>query len=148
MVGNALLMLLLAGWTVTAARSDTSTPPPEPSTDPKSFPADIPRYHPTLTESYRMSAAGALAHLRTPDGPPQVARFYADFAARDHWTIDPDLIPERATGHVLIYRKGDRLLRVDAFTNPLRKTTEVYLMVTRDLPSPTPSASPRPRRTQ
>ncbi|HXB55975.1 MAG TPA: hypothetical protein VN461_14410 [Vicinamibacteria bacterium] len=140
-----MLMLLIAGWTVTA---DTPTPPPDPSTDPKTFPADIARYHPTLKESYRMSAAGALAHLRTNDGPAQVARFYADFAAHEHWTIDPDLISERPTGNVLIYRKGDRLLRVDAFTNPLRKTTEVYLMVARDLPSPTPSASPRPRGTR
>lgn len=145
----ALLAFSLSAAGV-AAPAPSPSPSPSativPSTEEKDFPSDIPRYHPARNELFRMSDSGAMAYLRTSDRPEAVARFYDAFARRERWAPDPDLVAERKNGRILIYRKGDRILRVNAFVNPLVGVTEVSLLVAHQLesPGPTPASSPAP----
>jgi len=129
------LLAIAASTEPTAAAAPSPSPraslPGKGSTDPKDFPTDIPRYAPASRESYRTTDDGAVGYLRTGAAPEAVAAFYAAFAARERWTAEPSIVQERSGGRLMVLRKGDRVLRVEAFVNPLLEATDVILLVSR-----------------
>jgi hypothetical protein len=103
---------------------------PTQSTEERDFPQDVPRYLPASSASYRIKEEFATAYLETADSPEKVEAFYAAFAKRGGWTSAENNVTKRRNGRVLIYRKGPRIVRADAITNPLDHLTEIYLTVT------------------
>lgn len=121
------------------AYGSTPIPWPEGSTDPAHFPKGIPRVPTARRSSYSMSANTATAFFICPETPEEIARRYTEFAVRETWDLVPLPGPPLPRDRVVLARKGDWTLRVDACPNPLTGSTEVFLMVLlKPLPPPRP----------
>lgn len=123
-----------------------TTPPPWPegSTDPRDFPAGIPRVDGARTAAYSMSGAAATAYFACGLAPQAVVERYRAFVEREAWTPIPFPGPPLQEGAVLMARKGDWSLRVDASRNPLTEETEAFvLLMLKPLPPAPKVAAPK-----
>lgn len=129
-----------AGETKAQAPSYGTTPVPWPkgSTDQAHFPKEIPKPPNTQSASFSMSAQVASACLLCAESPEQIAAFYLDFAAREHWTLVPIPGPPLESERIVIAEKGDWTLRVDASPDPFGGPTEVFLCASLKLLPPAP----------
>ncbi len=123
-----------------------TTPPPWPqgSTDPRDFPAGFPRVEEARIAAYSMSGAVATAYFVCGLAPQAVVDPYRAFVAREGWAPVPFPGPPLQEGAVLMARKGDWSLRVDASRNPLTGETEAFVQVMlKPLPPAPKSAEPK-----
>ena len=88
-----------------------------------------------------MSSQVASAYFLCDESPEEVARFYMDFATREHWTLVPIPGPALETERIIIAEKGDWTLRVDASPDPFHGHTEVFLCASLKLLPPPPNPS-------
>lgn len=129
-----------------AAEAFGTTPPPWPqgSTDPRDFPAGFPRVEEARIAAYSMSGAVATAYFVCGLAPQAVVDPYRAFVAREGWAPVPFPGPPLQEGAVLMARKGDWSLRVDASRNPLTEETEAFIVVMlKPLPPAPKSAAPK-----
>ena len=143
--------LILGGLMAAAAAGSPVAPPATPappaswSDKVEDFPADVPVYLPASEKWAKVSRDVATLGESTVDSPEKVARFYQEMARKRGWSADPKVITRRVDGRVLLFHKGDRVLRVDAFQDPGEGNTAVFLVVGLPppaSPSPSPKASP------
>lgn len=108
-----------------------STPVPWPvgSTDPAHFPAGFPRVAGTWRSAYSMGPLTASAYFHCGEPPEAVARVYLAFLERERWERLTIPGPPLAELCILVARKGDWSLRMDAAPHPLAGGTEVFLRV-------------------
>lgn len=120
----------------------TPVPWPRGSTNPSHFPGQIPRFPGGRRPAFSMSAQCATHFFFCEEGPDAVARFYLEFLEREHWSLVPIPGPPLVGDRIVIGRKGDWTLRVDASPNPLIGQTEVFVMASlKLLPPPKPKAT-------
>lgn len=122
----------VASKPTTRAAEYGSTPVPWPrgSTDPDRFPAVIPRIRGAWREAYSLGPQTASAYFLCGQPPAAVARLYLEFAAREQWQLVPIPGPPLGEGRIVIARKGDWSLRVDAAPHPFSGGTEVFVSAT------------------
>ena len=122
----------------------TPVPWPRGSTDPTHFPGQIPRFPGARRPAFSMSALCATHVFSCEEGPDAVARFYLECLEREHWSIVPIPGPPLERDRIVIGRRGDWTLRVDASPNPLIRQTEVFVMASlKPLPPPKTQAPDR-----
>lgn len=123
-----------------------TTPPPWPegSTDPRDFPAGFPRVEEARIAAYSMAGATATAYFACGLASQAVVDRYRAFVEREGWTPVPFPGPPLQEGDVLMARKGDWSLRVDASRNPLTAETEAFVQVMlKPLPPASKPAAPK-----
>jgi len=118
------------------------TPPPWPdgSTAAKDFPSHIPRVPAARLAVFSMSGATAMAYFTCDAGPRTVADLYGRFAQSDGWELVPFPGPPLEQEAILMARKEDWTLRVDAGVNPLTHQTEAFVLVMLKPLPPEPAA--------
>lgn len=129
--------------TPAASYGTTPVPWPKGSTDPAHFPQAIPRPQSARAACFSMSAQVASAYFMCDESPEQIAAFYLDFAAREHWTLVPIPGPPLESERIVIAEKGDWTLRVDASPDPFGGPTEVFLCASLKLLPPPPKPAQR-----
>lgn len=116
----------------------TPVPWPKGSTDPAHFPKGIPQMPGARKASFSMSTQIASAYFLCNESPEEIAKFYLDFATREHWTLVPMPGPPLEGERVVIAEQGDWTLRVDACPDPFHGGTEVFLCASLKLLPPPP----------
>lgn len=118
-----------------------STPAPWPAggSDPAHFPAGIPRVDGAWQEAYSFGPLTASAWFHCGSPPSRVARNYEAFLAREQWQLVPIPGPPLEEERIVIARKGDWSLRVDAVPHP-SGGTEVFVAASLKPLAPPPGA--------
>jgi hypothetical protein len=70
-----------------------------------------------------------MAYFTCDAGPRTVAGLYRRFAQDDGWELVPFPGPPLEEEAILLARKGDWTLRVDASVNPFTNQTEAFVLV-------------------
>lgn len=134
-----------ANTNVPAQAFGTTPPPwPEGSTDPQDFPAEVPRIDEARTAAYSMAGTAATAYFACGLAPQAVLARYRAFVDREGWALVPFPGPPLQEEGVLMARKGDWSLRVDASRNPLTAETEAFvLLMLKPLPPASKAIAPK-----
>jgi hypothetical protein len=107
----------------------TLPPWPNGSTEAKDFPQQVPHVPNARIAAYSMSGGTAMAFYTCDASPQAVAGVYRDFARKGGWELVPFPGPPLEQEAILIARKDDWTLRVDASINPLTSQTEAFVLV-------------------